>query len=117
MPEWRIYYADGSTFDSNDGTWDDAPVDGVQAVVVRHETIGRVVFTGREFYPAVNGEPYATDTIAAFLRKYVPSLKHGLCIPLEEYDAIMQRAWRDPDFPKTNPLRRASDPQPQRRDD
>jgi hypothetical protein len=34
---WRIYYADGSTFTSDDGTWAEAPPFGVQAVVYYHE--------------------------------------------------------------------------------
>lgn len=33
---WRIYYADGSTFTSNDGAWADAPPFGVQCVVYYH---------------------------------------------------------------------------------
>lgn len=34
---WRIYYADGSTFTSEDGTWAEAPPFGVQCVVYYHE--------------------------------------------------------------------------------
>lgn len=33
---WRIYYADGSTFDSTQGQWADAPPFGVQCVVYYH---------------------------------------------------------------------------------
>ena len=33
---WRIYYADGSTFDSGQGEWADAPPFGVQCVVYYH---------------------------------------------------------------------------------
>jgi hypothetical protein len=33
---WRIYYADGSTFTSKDGTWSQAPPFGVQCVVYYH---------------------------------------------------------------------------------
>jgi hypothetical protein len=33
---WRIYYADGSTFDSTMGRWADAPAFGVQCVVYYH---------------------------------------------------------------------------------
>lgn len=34
---WRIYYADGSTFDSTQGSWAEAPPFGVQCVVWYHE--------------------------------------------------------------------------------
>jgi hypothetical protein len=33
---WRIYYADGSTFSSDDGTWAEAPPFGVQCIVYYH---------------------------------------------------------------------------------
>jgi hypothetical protein len=33
---WTIYYADGSKFTSQDGTWAEAPPFGVQAVVYYH---------------------------------------------------------------------------------
>lgn len=33
---WRIYYADGSTFDSKQGSWADAPPFGVQCIVWYH---------------------------------------------------------------------------------
>jgi hypothetical protein len=44
---WRIYYADGSTFTSDDGTWAEAPPFGVQAVVYYHIPEGyKTVDTG-----------------------------------------------------------------------
>lgn len=36
IKSWRIIYADGSEFTSNDGTWAEAPPFGVQAVVYYH---------------------------------------------------------------------------------
>lgn len=36
IESWRIYYADGSTFTSEDGQWAEAPAFGVQAVVYYH---------------------------------------------------------------------------------
>jgi hypothetical protein len=36
IKSWRIYYADGSSFSSEDGTWAEAPPFGVQAVVYYH---------------------------------------------------------------------------------
>jgi hypothetical protein len=32
VDSWRIFYADGSTFSSADGSWSDAPPFGVQCV-------------------------------------------------------------------------------------
>lgn len=36
VKSWRIYYADGSTFSSTDGTWAEAPAFGVQVIVYYH---------------------------------------------------------------------------------
>jgi len=36
IKSWRIIYADGSEFTSNDGVWAEAPPFGVQAVVYYH---------------------------------------------------------------------------------
>ena len=57
MLDWRIYYADGSTVDSSQSTWDDAPQDGVVAIVVRDDEFGRVVLNGRDYYYSIPGEP------------------------------------------------------------
>jgi hypothetical protein len=37
---WRIHYADGSTFSSDDGTWAEAPPFGVQCIVYYHAPKG-----------------------------------------------------------------------------
>lgn len=34
---WKIWYADGSTFNSTQGSWHDAPGDGVQVVMLYFE--------------------------------------------------------------------------------
>ncbi len=36
MRGWRIWYAGGSTFDSSQGTWAQAPDDGVQVLMLYH---------------------------------------------------------------------------------
>jgi hypothetical protein len=37
VKSWTVYYADGSTFTSEQGTWAEVPPFGVQAVVYYHE--------------------------------------------------------------------------------
>lgn len=44
---WRIFYADGSSFDSTMGTWAEAPPFGVQAVVYYHADPYKTVDGGR----------------------------------------------------------------------
>jgi hypothetical protein len=36
IKSWRVFYADGSTFDSTQGSWADAPPFGVVCVVYYH---------------------------------------------------------------------------------
>jgi len=36
IKSWRIHYADGSTFSSDDGTWAEAPAFGVACIVYYH---------------------------------------------------------------------------------
>lgn len=53
---WKLFYGDGRTFSSNDGTWDDAPAQDVQIVVVYEMKIDgqgrptRIVFSGCDYY-------------------------------------------------------------------
>lgn len=50
---WRLYYGDGSTFDSTMGSWQDAPPRNVQALVTPEPLVGSERDTplfGRSFY-------------------------------------------------------------------
>lgn len=52
---WRIFYADGSTFDSTQGAPDDAPGYGVEVIVQPDPTpgvgnVGYVVLAGYDWY-------------------------------------------------------------------
>ena len=61
--DWKIYYTDGETFSSEDGTWEDAPADGIVAVVVADEDYGRYVLNGLNYYYTHNGEVAHTNDI------------------------------------------------------
>jgi hypothetical protein len=111
---WRIYYADGSTFDNIEGEWEDAPGDGVIAVVVTNPEYGRWVFQGCDFYlKPEHAEPEdldATNDINAQLRARCPWLKFGLGVTREEWKGILRRAIDDTDFPsRRHPMRRRTD--------
>lgn len=47
---WRIYYSDGTTFDSTMGEWKDAPVDGVQFVIEYMEDSTKSIHQGEDYY-------------------------------------------------------------------
>lgn len=50
---WKLYYADGSTFSSEDGSWSDAPHRGVVVLSTEDADVGREVDHG------VRGEFFA----------------------------------------------------------
>lgn len=49
MSRWRIYYDDGRSYGSDDGSWSDAPVEGVLAVVELVDD-KLTVHSGADFY-------------------------------------------------------------------
>ena len=127
MVKWRIYYDDGSTYSCLDGSWEDAPEHGVLCVVVRDPTgqWGRWVVSGwsvkRGEKPGGNDffvkdfdseEPHSTYDITPFLAKPGNTevmVKFGRMTSTENWQATMNRAGKDPDFPKGSPRRRSSD--------
>lgn len=77
---WKVFYADGLTVDSTCSSWEEAPSEGVQVVMVYHPNGFRTVVRGRDAYTLPS----------ASARKF------GLEIPLDDYRAILARAMADP---------------------
>ena len=126
---WKLYYDDGSTYA---GEWEDAPQHGVICCVVRDttEAWGRFVNSGYaphharkpiEFfvcYPDSN-EPFVTWSLAPFrnrMKSLFPGetqnqyIKYGRQTEQLNWEAIMNVAAADTDFPTaTSPRRRSSD--------
>lgn len=105
MLSWRIYYDDGSTFDSAQGEPHEAPGLGVQAVVQVDERVGRVILTRFDwyYYRADLREWWASDLFG--LLDQLTSDTRGVVLAVRAgrnaaaYDAILARAHGDPDFP------------------
>lgn len=47
---WRIWYSDGSVFSSELGSWEEAPNQDVQALVIFHEPPYRTIIAGEDEY-------------------------------------------------------------------
>lgn len=107
MPNWRVYYADGSTFD---GDVEQAPGVGVIGIVRRDVapadypyTNGRELLYGKDHYWWVGdrwlgGDSYGRDD---YLRS--PGWKKviaGRTVPRVQFEAVKQRMETDPDFPQ-----------------
>lgn len=101
---WRIYYDDGGTFSSADGTPACAPPFGVVAIVQPEPTVKRVIASGFDWYYYVDSEQqWWGGDLAGVLdrmlhRKPVEYLLMGRSVDHATYHEIMRRADEDPDF-------------------
>lgn len=108
MVSWRIYYDDGTTFDSDDGPPHLAPKRGVQAIVRDDPQTGFMVLEGHDHYwwehdQWVGGDKYGFfDYLSRSGRKVV---LFGRSIRREEYERIVNEARNDPDFPRKSAKR------------
>ena len=102
--DWKIYYADETTFSSGDGTWEEAPLDEVVCIIMRSAETGRQIWCDEEYYYNMPGgapnEIYGSDDMMQQLRRRARWLKYGVCLPKEKYNDIIKRASReDADLP------------------
>lgn len=90
--QWRIYYSDGSAFGSEQGDWEDAPIEGVILVAVREGE--RVDYlAGSDHYAKQDDETYHTvDDLGVYIREKDKKVKHGVWTTHSMYERIQQRA-------------------------
>jgi hypothetical protein len=105
MIAWRIYYWDGSTFDSSMGTCEAAPSFGIICIVQPNDYTGRTVVSGYDWYYFNKSvkEWWQSDIhglLDSLLHNFpITAVKQGRNAPDFEYKEIMARAIQDPDFP------------------
>lgn len=105
--KWRIYYDDGSTFDSNDGDPDQAPGYGVICIVQPDPDVGRTVMRRFDWYywNALQSQWWGSSDLFSVLDhvlhrtgfvdgRTICQARHAV-----DYADICQRAEADPDFP------------------
>lgn len=97
--DWRIYYGDGTTFTSEEGTPSDAPALDVQAIVTRTNADRRNVVSvhGWDYYWRLDGEWWGGDLFGLFdalLRKAHPVL-FGRTIDTNRHGEIIAQAVKD----------------------
>lgn len=84
---WAIYYDNNSIFNSEDGKWEEAPIEGVLVVV--EKTNDRVVtHTGGDFYYLIEEDNtiVSTDDSATLLRGIgLPGRNNYGCIKFGRY--------------------------------
>ena len=95
---WRIYYGDFTTFDNKRGTWDDAPAENVQIVILFEgwdDDLGRprrFMMSGDDYYYSDGtwfGSSF-TDIAKAF-----GTVKFGKFISDADFNRILQTAEAD----------------------
>lgn len=102
--EWRIFYADGSTFSNENGAPFDATPSGVQIIVIHEPEIGRYILAKKDFYwwDNARGRWFGGDQGGFYqymlLRKGPKYVVFGEYIANSEYKQILHRALTDAEF-------------------
>lgn len=107
MLTWRIYYDDGSTFDSDQGEPWDAPGLGVALILQRREGEGRLVMHRWDWYVwrCDLGEWWGHDLFGLLDQLtddragVVRAVKAGRMLSTPDWNALYTRAIEDADFP------------------
>jgi hypothetical protein len=102
--KWRIYYDDGSTFDSDQGSPEDAPPYGFICAIGRDETDKRYIMHGWDYYQwdKEANQWWGMDRdglIDRLCRNLVYAFKLGRTVSKTDFYDTMSRAHKDPDFP------------------
>jgi hypothetical protein len=105
-PDWKIYYADGTTYNSLDGGPDQAPAIGVQVIIQRDKNHGIKYVSGGDYYlwddRGEGAEWWAADEAGLILYIIEPGIKViklGTHITPSRFSEIIGAAKSDPDFP------------------
>jgi hypothetical protein len=101
---WRIYYHEGKTFCDADGGPYEAPRQGAQLIIQPDPEVGRFLLTQKDFFwwEADKQFWFAGDYfgLVQYLLGSGPKMVlFGRFIKWQEYQACLQRALVDPDFP------------------
>ena len=106
MINWRIYYADYSTFDSSQGEPEDAPGTRVVLILQRHHDPREAAYFQwmNDYYVWKNGRWYAVDYGALMFYWFTEKYDHpraslaGETVSNDDWELIRERAKKDKDF-------------------
>jgi hypothetical protein len=102
---WRIYYANGSAFSSDDGAPSEVPLRGVQIIVQTESEVGRSFWNDCDYYWwEQEHNQWLGGDLAGLLdylgRCSLATVLQGRTVSDSVYRRIKQRALEDPDFPR-----------------
>lgn len=113
---WRLYYRDGSTFDSTQGEPKDAPAFGVICIPQPDPIVGRMIMHGWDWYYYVpeSGQWWGSDLQGVLDRMLhrlpVVALAQGATVSNTDFREIFERADKDKDFPLKSAKHRYESP-------
>jgi hypothetical protein len=94
IDRWKLYYDDGRTFSSEDGTWNDAPPDGI--LIVNYWEGGvKHTLAGHDYYYLKDEAMAETDDLGPFLR-LLRVVKFGRWTSHAKMEAACRAAREDP---------------------
>lgn len=110
--EWRIYYGDGTLYDSSMGEPECAPPFDILVIVGYDEEGGRMLLHKWNYYWCKDVEGRAiwygsdfmglVDQLAHDETRSIHGVKMGRTVPNAVYRQALSDAGRDEDFPKNN---------------
>jgi hypothetical protein len=98
---WRIYYANGATFDSAQGGPEDASPTGVICIKQRNAVSAWALVSLKDYYLWHHGAWWGADTPGFWQYLFKPGAKvalFGESVPDAKFNEIVSRAVSDPDF-------------------
>ncbi len=107
---WRIYYSDGTTFDSSQGRPEDAPAWGVQCIIQTCPDEGKNLTTRHDFYWRDEGRWVGGDFIGLVdaLARNCTCVRFGRWMPAQRFEMIDRLANEDKDFVTESGMWRAN---------
>lgn len=102
---WKIFYSDGSTFSSVEGSPEEAPSMGFICALGYDESGNRYIMHGWDHYcwDIDSQQWWGMDIVGLFDRltqNKVFAYKMGRTITKKDFQSLMQAAHIDPDFPQ-----------------
>ena len=105
MVRWRIYYSGGTTFDSSQGSPDDAPAWGVQVILqLSDKDRRRESIANADYYVYQSGFWVGSDLPGIIDRLANKVSFSGFLVgrwdPRDEFLALIRKSEKDTDFPQ-----------------
>jgi hypothetical protein len=95
---WKIWYDDHSTFSHEEGPPEEAPTDGILAILEKRRNRTIQIHHGQDYY-YWTGENWASGSLAAlekWLRRELPLLKFGRWTKDSIFRAVLEEAKKCP---------------------